>query len=75
MTEPRAAGTVLVTGVGRRPGIAATLADRLRHNGWTVVTTGWQGLLDSVRQGCFAWRQTAVLKNLARPERLELPTF
>ena len=34
---------VLVTGVGRRAGIASTVADRLRHDGWPVVTTGWRG--------------------------------
>jgi 3-oxoacyl-[acyl-carrier protein] reductase len=33
---------VLVTGVGRRAGIAAAIADRLRDDGWAVVTTGWR---------------------------------
>ena len=30
----------LVTGVSRKAGIAATVADRLRDDGWQVVTTG-----------------------------------
>jgi 3-oxoacyl-[acyl-carrier protein] reductase len=34
---------VLVTGVGRRVGIAATIADRMRADGWSVITTGWRG--------------------------------
>ena len=34
---------VLVTGVGRRAGIAAAIADRLRADDWAVVTTGWRG--------------------------------
>src|SRR5262245_14209493 len=33
---------VLVTGVGRRAGIAATVADRLRADGWDVITVGWR---------------------------------
>jgi 3-oxoacyl-[acyl-carrier protein] reductase len=33
----------LVTGVGRRAGIAAAVADRLRADGWSVVTAGWRG--------------------------------
>jgi 3-oxoacyl-[acyl-carrier protein] reductase len=33
---------VLVTGVGRRAGIASTVAGRLRDDGWPVVTTGWR---------------------------------
>ncbi len=37
-----ATGRALVTGVGRRAGIAATIADRLRADGWSVVTTGWR---------------------------------
>jgi 3-oxoacyl-[acyl-carrier protein] reductase len=32
----------LVTGVGRRAGIAASIADRLRADGWSVVTAGWR---------------------------------
>jgi 3-oxoacyl-[acyl-carrier protein] reductase len=32
----------LVTGVGRRAGIGASIADRLRRDGWPVVTTGWR---------------------------------
>ena len=32
----------LVTGVGRRAGIAAAIADRLRADGWAVATTGWR---------------------------------
>jgi 3-oxoacyl-[acyl-carrier protein] reductase len=40
MTESRRA---LVTGVGRKAGIAASIADRLRTDGWSVVTTGWRG--------------------------------
>lgn len=31
----------LITGVSRRRGIAAAVADRLRTDGWTVVTAGW----------------------------------
>ena len=31
----------LVTGVSRRRGIAAAVAERLRNDGMTVVTTGW----------------------------------
>jgi 3-oxoacyl-[acyl-carrier protein] reductase len=34
---------VLVTGVGRKLGLGATIADRLRSDGWDVVTTGWRG--------------------------------
>jgi 3-oxoacyl-[acyl-carrier protein] reductase len=34
---------VLVTGVGRSIGIAATVADRLRADGRSVVTTGFRG--------------------------------
>jgi 3-oxoacyl-[acyl-carrier protein] reductase len=33
---------VLVTGVGRQAGIAAAIADRLRSDGWLVVTAGWR---------------------------------
>ena len=33
---------VIVTGVGRRAGIAATVADRLRGDGWAVETVGWR---------------------------------
>ena len=33
----------LVTGVGRRAGIAAAITDGLRRDGWLVVTTGWRG--------------------------------
>ncbi len=33
-------GRVLVTGVSRTVGIAATVAERLRDDGWQVVTTG-----------------------------------
>lgn len=40
MTDRRRA---LVTGVGRTAGIAASIADRLRFDGWSVVTTGWRG--------------------------------
>jgi 3-oxoacyl-[acyl-carrier protein] reductase len=40
---PRTPKRVLVTGVGRRAGIGATIADRLRADGWDVVTTGWRG--------------------------------
>jgi 3-oxoacyl-[acyl-carrier protein] reductase len=32
----------LVTGVGRRAGIAAAIADRLRADGWDVAPTGWR---------------------------------
>ncbi|MGI8723144.1 MAG: SDR family oxidoreductase [Geodermatophilaceae bacterium] len=32
---------VLVTGISRRVGIAWTIAERLRSEGWTVVGTGW----------------------------------
>lgn len=32
----------LVTGVGRRAGIAAAIAHRLRADGWAVATTGWR---------------------------------
>ncbi len=39
MTDPR---RVIVTGVGRKAGIAASIADRLRDDGWQVVTTGWR---------------------------------
>ncbi len=34
---------MLVTGVGRRVGIGATIADRLRADGCDVVTVGWRG--------------------------------
>ncbi|WP_344869214.1 SDR family oxidoreductase [Amycolatopsis ultiminotia] len=37
MSEPVA----LITGVGRRVGIGAAIAERLRADGWTVVTTRW----------------------------------
>jgi len=37
------AGRALVTGVGRRAGIAGSIADRLRRDGWAVATTGWRG--------------------------------
>lgn len=33
--------TVLITGVSRKRGIAAAVAERLRGDGWTVVTAGW----------------------------------
>ena len=33
----------LVTGVGRRAGIAAAITDGLRRDAWLVVTTGWRG--------------------------------
>jgi 3-oxoacyl-[acyl-carrier protein] reductase len=33
----------LVTGVGRKAGIAASIVDRLRADGWSVITTGWRG--------------------------------
>jgi 3-oxoacyl-[acyl-carrier protein] reductase len=42
---------VLVTGVGRRAGIAATIADRLRADGWDVVTTGWRGYDEKMAWG------------------------
>lgn len=32
---------VLITGVSRRRGIAAAVAERLRGDGWTLVTAGW----------------------------------
>ncbi len=32
---------VLITGVSRRRGIAAAVADRLRSGGWSAVTAGW----------------------------------
>ena len=32
---------VLITGVSRSRGIAAAVADRLRGDGWNVVTAGW----------------------------------
>src|SRR5262245_50571900 len=42
LESPERRGRALVTGVGRRAGIAATIADRLRDDGWSVVTTGWR---------------------------------
>jgi 3-oxoacyl-[acyl-carrier protein] reductase len=33
---------VLVTGAGRRAGIAAAIVERLRADGWSVVTAGWR---------------------------------
>lgn len=33
---------VVVTGVSRRRGIAAAVAERLRRDGWAVFTTGWR---------------------------------
>jgi 3-oxoacyl-[acyl-carrier protein] reductase len=41
-SSERATGRALVTGVGRRAGIAAAVAARLRVDGWSVVTTGWR---------------------------------
>ncbi|MYW96804.1 SDR family oxidoreductase [Amycolatopsis rubida] len=35
--------TALVTGVGRKAGIGAAIASRLREDGWTVITTYWSG--------------------------------
>jgi 3-oxoacyl-[acyl-carrier protein] reductase len=40
--DPLPPRRVLVTGVGRRAGIAASIADRLREDAWQVVTTGWR---------------------------------
>lgn len=40
-----------MTGVGRRAGIAATIADRLRDDGWSVVTTGWRRYDDRMAWG------------------------
>jgi 3-oxoacyl-[acyl-carrier protein] reductase len=42
MSMNSASRRALVTGVGRRAGIAAAIADRLRADGWDVVTTGWR---------------------------------
>lgn len=33
--------TALVTGVGRKAGIGTAIAERLREDGWNVVTTYW----------------------------------
>jgi len=42
---------VLVTGVGRRVGIAAAIAERLRTDGWSVETTGWRGYDERMEWG------------------------
>jgi 3-oxoacyl-[acyl-carrier protein] reductase len=51
MGEEAPRGRALVTGVGRRVGIAATIADRLRADGWSVVTTGWRRYDDRMTWG------------------------
>lgn len=43
MTTNNIDRTVLVTGVGRRAGIAAAIGEALRSDGWRVLTTGWRG--------------------------------
>ncbi|MGH3443840.1 MAG: SDR family oxidoreductase [Nocardioidaceae bacterium] len=46
MSDPSASDVrpvVLVTGVGRRVGIGAAIADRLADSGWDVATTSWAG--------------------------------
>ncbi len=42
---------VLVTGVGRSAGIGATVTNRLRADGWDVVTTGWRSYDDKMQWG------------------------
>jgi 3-oxoacyl-[acyl-carrier protein] reductase len=43
--------TVLITGVSRRLGIAAAVADRLRHDGHSVLTSGWTAYDREVHDG------------------------
>ena len=44
-------GRVLVTGVSRREGIGAAIAEQLRADGWQVVATGWRAYDEAMPWG------------------------
>ena len=65
--------TVLITGVSRRAGIAAAVAERLRGDGHTVVTAGWTPYDTEHHAGIDAQTTTDIQADLsesAEPARL-----
>lgn len=58
---------VLITGVSRRRGIAAAVAERLRRDAWTVVTAGWSSYDSEVHIGIDEQTETDFQCDLGDP--------
>src|SRR5947209_651019 len=58
---------VLITGVSRRRGIAAAVAERLRSDGWSVVTAGWTAYDTENHAGIDEQTQSDLQCDLADP--------
>ena len=57
----------LITGVSRSRGIAATVAERLRRDGWTVVTAGWSPYDAEIHAGVDEQTETDFQSDLGDP--------
>jgi 3-oxoacyl-[acyl-carrier protein] reductase len=58
---------VLITGVSRSRGIAAAVAQRLRRDGWTVVTAGWSPSAAEIHAGIDEQTETDFQSDLGDP--------
>jgi 3-oxoacyl-[acyl-carrier protein] reductase len=59
--------TALITGVSRRRGIAAAVAQRLRGDGFTVVTAGWTPYDEAIHAGRAEQTETDLQFDLGEP--------